>query len=283
MISIRAKSPTDHDRPTKAMPAFKISILANRKQKAASGSVIAKACNLAPSFKMRLPRLSEPLLRFGRECQIGENTSCRVRNCSSLYVLKMIAVIRTSAIRSTPLLNGFARNSVIIQPTNPDKSPIVTLAKVSESPFWEHLKSASQARLGVRSSEHCSVRLTNSGLVGAAGFEPTTCSTQNCRATRLRYTPMARCTVDNPIIGVVTRLKSRQQGDKHAGSAPVEQGMGDPVARRDAVFLGGAGRHLQHARASPPEEMIFVDSGSVFSAIRRMRPSARMKIMSSEI
>jgi hypothetical protein len=25
-------------------------------------------------------------------------------------------------------------------------------------------------------------------LVGAAGFEPTTCSTQNCRATRLRYT-----------------------------------------------------------------------------------------------
>jgi hypothetical protein len=27
-------------------------------------------------------------------------------------------------------------------------------------------------------------------LVGAAGFEPTTCSTQNCRATRLRYTPM---------------------------------------------------------------------------------------------
>src|SRR6478752_7783859 len=29
-------------------------------------------------------------------------------------------------------------------------------------------------------------------LVGAAGFEPTTCSTQNCRATRLRYTPNVR-------------------------------------------------------------------------------------------
>jgi hypothetical protein len=28
-------------------------------------------------------------------------------------------------------------------------------------------------------------------LVGAAGFEPTTCSTQNCRATRLRYTPIS--------------------------------------------------------------------------------------------
>src|SRR3981081_1415926 len=27
-------------------------------------------------------------------------------------------------------------------------------------------------------------------VVGAAGFEPTTCSTQNCRATRLRYTPI---------------------------------------------------------------------------------------------
>jgi hypothetical protein len=35
--------------------------------------------------------------------------------------------------------------------------------------------------------------------------------------------------------------------------------------------------------ASPPDEMILVESGSVFSAIRRMRPSARMKIMSSEM
>jgi hypothetical protein len=33
--------------------------------------------------------------------------------------------------------------------------------------------------------------------------------------------------------------------------------------------------------ANPPEGMILVDSGSVFSAIRRIRPSARMKIMSS--
>lgn len=35
-------------------------------------------------------------------------------------------------------------------------------------------------------------RLPGPGLVGAAGFEPTTCSTQNCRATRLRYTPNVR-------------------------------------------------------------------------------------------
>src|SRR5580765_3088920 len=42
-------------------------------------------------------------------------------------------------------------------------------------------------------------------LVGAAGFEPTTCSTQNCRATRLRYTPS--------ILGsdVDTRLSPGQQ------------------------------------------------------------------------
>src|SRR5271169_4192579 len=30
---------------------------------------------------------------------------------------------------------------------------------------------------------------TRKEVVGAAGFEPATCSTQNCRATRLRYTP----------------------------------------------------------------------------------------------
>jgi hypothetical protein len=41
-------------------------------------------------------------------------------------------------------------------------------------------------------------------LVGAAGFEPTTCSTQNCRATRLRYTPMSRSTS-------ITRFNHHQQ------------------------------------------------------------------------
>src|SRR5215212_6114542 len=34
--------------------------------------------------------------------------------------------------------------------------------------------------------------------------------------------------------------------------------------------------------AGPPDEMILVDSGSVFSAIRKIRPSGRMKIMSRE-
>jgi hypothetical protein len=43
-------------------------------------------------------------------------------------------------------------------------------------------------------------------LVGAAGFEPTTCSTQNCRATRLRYTPITG------IFDVDTRSGRPQQG-----------------------------------------------------------------------
>ena len=43
--------------------------------------------------------------------------------------------------------------------------------------FWEDLELGFSAK---------SLNL----LVGAAGFEPTTCSTQNCRATRLRYTPI---------------------------------------------------------------------------------------------
>src|SRR5262245_24935092 len=45
-------------------------------------------------------------------------------------------------------------------------------------------------------------------LVGAAGFEPATCSTQNCRATRLRYTP--------PGAATDTSFASRQQGEATA-------------------------------------------------------------------
>jgi hypothetical protein len=47
-------------------------------------------------------------------------------------------------------------------------------------------------------------------VVGAAGFEPTTCSTQNCRATRLRYTPIIQGN------DVDTRLKRCQQGGRLA-------------------------------------------------------------------
>jgi hypothetical protein len=60
------------------------------------------------------------------------------------------------------------------------------------SNFWEDLALETSAKYLIL-------------LVGAAGFEPTTCSTQNCRATRLRYTP--KC----PGEDVDTRLKRRQQ------------------------------------------------------------------------
>ena len=44
-------------------------------------------------------------------------------------------------------------------------------------------------RLSPSSVTHVSGPDTRRQVVGAAGFEPATCSTQNCRATRLRYTP----------------------------------------------------------------------------------------------
>jgi hypothetical protein len=42
-------------------------------------------------------------------------------------------------------------------------------------------------------------------LVGAAGFEPATCSTQNYRATRLRHTPL--------VAVLDTRFVPRQQAE----------------------------------------------------------------------
>jgi hypothetical protein len=82
-------------------------------------------------------------------------------------------------------------------------------------------------------------------LVGAAGFEPTTCSTQNCRATRLRYTPIIwEAHVD-------TRLKRRQQGTAVV-SAAIKERMPDTVTGLDAVFLRGARDHLQNPLCQPP-------------------------------
>jgi hypothetical protein len=116
-------------------------------------------------------------------------------------------------------------------------------------------------------------------LVGAAGFEPTTCSTQNCRATRLRYTPIFRKDL------VDTRLKTHQQDGMHEagppehrskmlsdnktitrclsaqqdGSArpvaplfPAEQRVTHAIAGSDAVFLRRAGDHLQHPLRQSP-------------------------------
>jgi hypothetical protein len=45
-------------------------------------------------------------------------------------------------------------------------------------------------RPGAEPAKQLSIIGAINRMVGAAGFEPTTCSTQNCRATRLRYTPI---------------------------------------------------------------------------------------------
>src|ERR1700681_56489 len=82
-------------------------------------------------------------------------------------------------------------------------------------------------------------------LVGAAGFEPTTCSTQNCRATRLRYTPNIQGN------DVDTRLRHCQQGCSRSVSSAVKERMRYPVAWRDPVFLRRACDHLQHPLHGP--------------------------------
>jgi hypothetical protein len=81
-------------------------------------------------------------------------------------------------------------------------------------------------------------------LVGAAGFEPTTCSTQNCRATRLRYTP-----IDVKRCGYTLRAQPARQ--LWTLSAPIEKRMRDPVAGLDAELPGGPGDNLQHAFRQP--------------------------------
>src|SRR3982074_2039626 len=135
------------------------------------------------------------------------------------------------------------------------------------------------------------------GMVGAAGFEPTTCSTQNCRATRLRYTPFdlgrdvdTRLEHDPEKWKPVFRKAHAQQESQHCrqgGSQPPQWPLNSGWPTRSPgsmpYFFAVPAITSSTPFASPPDGMILVDSGSVFSAIRRIRPSARMKIMSSEM
>src|SRR5580704_8981147 len=60
-------------------------------------------------------------------------------------------------------------------------------------------------------------------MVGAAGFEPTTCSTQNCRATRLRYTPISTSGLKPTSTGIAdvdTCSTLKPQGDIDAPTRP---------------------------------------------------------------
>src|SRR5271154_4832408 len=80
-------------------------------------------------------------------------------------------------------------------------------------------------------------------VVGAAGFEPATCSTQNCRATRLRYTP--------PGASLDTCFAGPQQAGRSllfAGRlmAPGKDRARNPVAGSDAELACGPADHFEH-------------------------------------
>jgi hypothetical protein len=109
--------------------------------------------------------------------------------------------------------------------------------------FWEDLASGSASTLLIL-------------LVGAAGFEPTTCSTQNCRATRLRYTPNALRRRSHRTLGLVEHdplgqpLRTLRQrdppGPDHAlaeMSIHAQGTDGKALARARNAFQGLAALH----------------------------------------
>ena len=87
-----------------------------------------------------------------------------------------------------------------------------------------------------------------------------------------------------PMLEICARSPTRPESDqcRLRSNRRGKQRMRDAIAGRDAELLGGAGDHFEHAAHRPARRDDRSDSGSVFSAIRRMRPSPRMKIMSSE-
>src|SRR5581483_11284989 len=213
---------------------------------------------------------------------------------------KLVSNLRTIAWRLaiTQKLDGHADVSLRSPPSS--DIPLVEILRhcaafhsLPTSGFWEDLTLENQRNYLIL-------------FVGAAGFEPTTCSTQNCRATRLRYTPIfgrprrytlkpAPARRDAP----PTALK-RQSGQRYN---VLTMRWNEPARRsvrcRSYLVLnkGWATRSpgwipyfcavpaitSSTPFASPLDGMILVDNGSVSSAIRRILPSERMKIMSSEM
>src|SRR6202165_2352167 len=80
-----------------------------------------------------------------------------------------------------------------------------------------------------------------------------------------------------------TRLRHCQQGGSRPPQWPLKSGCATRSPGSIPYFFAVPAITSSTPFASPPDEMILVDCGSVFSAIRRIRPSARMKIMSSEM
>src|SRR5258707_2975123 len=141
-------------------------------------------------------------------------------------------------------------------------------------PGGDFIKSTKGA---TRRREIINLVISEGYMVGAAGFEPTTCSTQNCRATRLRYTPISQGN------DVDTRLRRRQQGARDPFQWPLKSGCPTRSPGSMPYFFAVPAITSSTPFANPPDGMIFVDSGSVVSAIRRIRPSARVTIMSSRM
>src|SRR5665811_2152387 len=113
--------------------------------------------------------------------------------------------------------------------------------------------------------------LSWSYLVGAAGFEPATFWSQTRRATRLRYAP-PELEYDR----FDTRLRLSQQAQRLLKIGWATRSPGASPSLRAVPPITSS-----TARTGPPDGIIRVDSGSVFSAMRKIRPSARMNSMSS--
>src|SRR5437868_14851960 len=77
-------------------------------------------------------------------------------------------------------------------------------------------------------------------MVGAAGFEPATWSTQNSRATRLRYAPKLRVRYTLRFSPASSELPPPLR------SAPAEDRMRNAVPRDYAQFTGCAGDDFEH-------------------------------------
>jgi hypothetical protein len=155
---------------------------------------------LSPTFE-RAPFV--PVTSAGR---------CAPRSCAALGGLAPLEVQIHCALRPVSCSQGAIESA---------GSSVEPRARAGEQPMKPAVRIASES-LGK------SLRDSRAFLVGAAGFEPTTCSTQNCRATRLRYTP---------ILPRNDAIHGRRDASKAAGARIYRQiNQGAPVSRRALVL-----------------------------------------------
>src|ERR1700733_9319512 len=90
-------------------------------------------------------------------------------------------------------------------------------------------------------------RATNERVVGAAGFEPATCSTQNCRATRLRYPPPSVGWIQVSAVSSKIGGVRMVAGVRSVGSVMTAKNRAfNAISGRDAEFARGAGDDFEH-------------------------------------